>query len=138
MVIYFGNVNIVAENMKSVHPQEEYGYIVHVASSVLNVIKNIIRKEYTIKMKFPLINLYNLNRCKPIVQVKGIEGLLQWDYCDLEGLPPERVGSRDGMPTMTDMGKPAPGQYENLPKTFFATNGGEYFIKNIIKLKSSK
>jgi hypothetical protein len=55
-------------------------------------------------MKFPLINLYNLNRCKPIVQVKGIEGLLQWDYCDLEGLPPERVGSRDGMPTMTDMG----------------------------------
>ena len=42
------------------------------------------------------------------------------------------------MPTMTDMGKPAPGQYENLPKTFFATNGGEYFIKNIIKLKSSK
>ncbi len=33
-------------------------------------------------MKFPLINLYNLNRCKPIVQVKGIEGLLQWDYCD--------------------------------------------------------
>jgi len=83
-------------------------------------------------MKFPLINLYNLNRCKPIVRVEGIEGLLQWDYCDLEGLPPERVGSRGGMPTMNDMGKPAPGQYENLPKTFFATNGGEYLIENII------
>jgi len=49
MVIYFGNVNIVVENIKSVHPQEEYGYIVLVVSSVLNAIKNIIQKEYTIK-----------------------------------------------------------------------------------------
>ena len=89
-------------------------------------------------MRFPLMQLYSMNRNKPIVEVEGIDGKLQWDYCDLEGLPPERVGTRGGMPTMTDMGKPAPGQYENLPKTFFATNGGEYFIKNIIKLKSSK
>ena len=88
-------------------------------------------------MRFPLINLYNLNRCKPIVQVEGIEGLLQWDYCDLEGLPPERVGTREGMPTMTDKGKPAPGQYDNLPSTFFATNGGQYIIANIHTLRPS-
>ena len=55
-------------------------------------------------MKFPLINLYVFNKDKPTVQVKGIEGLLQWDYCDLEGLPPERIGTREGMPTMTDKG----------------------------------
>lgn len=73
-----------------------------------------------------------MNRNKPTVQVEGIDGLLQWDYCNLEGLPPERIGTREGMPTMTDMGKPAPGQYKNLPKTFFATNGGEYLICNII------
>jgi len=42
MVIYFGNVNIVAENMKSVRPQEEYGYCVDVVKEVLSVIWNII------------------------------------------------------------------------------------------------
>ena len=83
-------------------------------------------------MKFPLINLYVFNRVKPTVQVEGIQCILQWDYCDLEGLPPERIGTREGMPRMTDKGKPAPNQYENLPKTFFATTGGEYLIENII------
>ena len=89
-------------------------------------------------MKFPLINLYVFNKDKPTVQVEGIEGLLQWDYCDLEGLPPERIGTREGMPTMTDKGKPAPGQYENLPKTFFATNGEEYLIEDIIMYRPSR
>jgi hypothetical protein len=89
-------------------------------------------------MKFPLINLYAMNRSKPIVKVDGIDGELQWDYCDLEGFPPERVGTRGGTPSMTDMGKPAPGQYDNLPKTFFATNGGEYFIENITMYKSNR
>tara|TARA_R110000824_G_scaffold107621_7_gene254024 strand:+ start:15411 stop:15692 length:282 start_codon:yes stop_codon:yes gene_type:complete len=83
-------------------------------------------------MKFPLINLYIFNREKPIVRVEAIKELLQWDYCDLEGLPPERIGTREGMPTMTDKGKPSPNQYENLPKTFFATIGGEYLIENIL------
>ena len=40
-------------------------------------------------MKFPLTQLYSMNRSKPIVEVDGIEGELQWDTCDLEGLPPE-------------------------------------------------
>ena len=83
-------------------------------------------------MKFPLINLYVFNREKPVVQVEGVEDLLQWDYCDLAGLPPERVGIKGDMPTMTDKGKPAPNQYENLPKTFFATSGEEYLIDSII------
>ena len=83
-------------------------------------------------MNFPLIQLYTLNRSKPIVEVEGIDGKLQWDYCNLEGLPPERVGV-----TMTNMGNLPKGQYDNLPKTFYATNGGEYFIKNIIMLRPS-
>ena len=84
-------------------------------------------------MNFPLIQLYSMNRSKPIVEVDGIDGELQWDYCDLEGLPPERIDV-----TMTNMGKLPKGQYDNLPKTFYATNGGEYFIENIITLKASK
>ena len=39
-------------------------------------------------MKFPLIQLYSFNRSKPIVGIDITE--VQWDYCDLEGLPPER------------------------------------------------
>ena len=84
-------------------------------------------------MNFPLIQLYTLNRSKPIVEVEGIDGELQWDYCDLEGLPPERVDV-----TMTNMGKLSKGQYENLPKTFYAINGSEYFIEYIYTLRPSK
>ena len=86
-------------------------------------------------MKFPLIQLYTLNRTKPVVEVEGIDGELQWDYCDLEGLPPEIV---PGTKTMTHMGVIPKGQYDNLPKTFYATNGGQYIIENIISLRPSK
>ena len=89
-------------------------------------------------MKFPLVQLYVLNRSKPIVEVTGIPDPVQWDYCDLEGLPPERVGTRGGSPSMNDMGKPAPGQRENLPETFTATNGAQYLIENIHSLRSSR
>ena len=81
-------------------------------------------------MNFPLSQLYTMNRSKPIVELEGIDGELQWDTCDLEGLPPERVGA-----TMTNMGKVSKGQYDNLPETFYATNGGEYIIDNIITLR---
>ena len=89
-------------------------------------------------MRFPLHQLYSLNRSKPTVEVEGIDGELQCDYCDLEGLPPERVGTRGGSTTIHDMGKPAPGQYDNLPKTFYATTGAQYFIGSIYTLKSSR
>ena len=84
-------------------------------------------------MRFPLIQLYTLNRTKPIVEVEGIDGELQWDYCNLEGLPPERLPG-----SMTDMGKIPKGQYDNLPEMFTATNGKEYKIEDIHTLMSSK
>ena len=84
-------------------------------------------------MNFPLLQLYSMNRSKPIVEVEGIDGILQWDYCDLEGLPPEVVGK-----TVHDMGKIPKGQYDNLPKTFYATTGGQYIIGSIHTLRPSK
>ena len=80
-------------------------------------------------LKFPLTQLYIFNRSKPIVKVEGIEEELQWDECDLTGLPPERTGI-----TMSSHGKIPKGQWDNLPKMFKATNGNEYPIKGIIML----
>jgi hypothetical protein len=80
-------------------------------------------------MKFPLFQLHLFNRTKPILEVEGIDGELQWDKCDLSGLPPERENI-----TFTDQGKIPKGQWDNLPETFKAINGGEYFIKYIIAL----
>ena len=78
-------------------------------------------------MKFPLDLLYQLIRGKPIVEVEGIDDDLQWNECDLTGLPPER---EEG--SMTDHGKIPRGQYDNLPKMFKATDGKEYPIEDII------
>ena len=88
-------------------------------------------------MRFPLSSLYSMNRSKPIIEVEGIDGKLQWDYCDLEGLPPEKVGTRGGTPTMTDMGKLPKGQYDNLPEMFTAIDGKEYKIEDIYTLRGS-
>ena len=86
-------------------------------------------------MNFTLIQLYTLNRTKPVVEVEGRDDNLQWDYCDLEGLPDEIV---PGTKTMTHMGVIPKGQYDNLPKTFYATNGGQYIISNIYTLRPSR
>jgi len=83
-------------------------------------------------MNFPLSQLYTLNRSKPIVELYGIDGELQWDTCDLEGLPPERVNV-----SMTNMGKLPKGQYDNLPEMFTATDGKEYKIEDIHTLSGS-
>ena len=80
-------------------------------------------------MKFPLIKLYDFNICKPTVEVEGVKGKLQWDECDLTGLPPYRTGV-----TTTDMGKIPKGQWDNLPEKFTATDGKEYLIEDIIVL----
>ena len=77
------------------------------------------------RMKFPLIKLYDFNICKPTVKVEGV-GELQWDECDLTGLPPER---EEG--SMTNHGKIPKGQYDTLPKMFKATDGKEYPIEDI-------
>ena len=83
-------------------------------------------------MRFPLGQLYELNRTKPLVQVDDSDEYIQWDTCDLEGLPPERVNV-----TMTDMGKIPKGQYDNLPEIFTATDGKEYKIEDIHTLSGS-
>ena len=83
-------------------------------------------------MRFPLIQLYAFNRSKPLVQVDDSDEWVQWDTCDLEGLPPERDGG-----SMTDHGKIPRGQYEDLPETFIAMDGKKYLIGRIHMMKSS-
>ena len=84
-------------------------------------------------MKFPLAQLHTMRRSKPIVKVSGVEEELQWDYCNLEGLPIERIGV-----TVTNMGKLPKGQWDNLPEIFTSVDGKEYLIGDIIMLKPSK
>ena len=84
-------------------------------------------------MKFPLHQLYGLNKSKPMLEVDGVDEPVQWDYCDLEGLPPERERG-----SMTDHGAIPRGQSENLPETFIDTNGKEHKIEDIHTLQSSK
>ena len=86
-------------------------------------------------MKFPLAQLHTMGRSKPIVKVSGVGGELQWDYCDLEGLPGEIV---PGTKTMTHMGVIPKGQWDNLPETFTAMNGKEYKIDDIHTVRPSK
>ena len=77
-------------------------------------------------MKFTLSQLYSNNKSKPFVRVTGIDGDLQWDKCDLEGMPPKKTGM-----SYHNMGKTSIVPHEELPKTFIAMNGGKYFIGNI-------
>ena len=86
-------------------------------------------------MKFPLAQLHTMGRSKPIVKVSGVEGELQWDYCDLEGLPGEIV---PGTKTMHHMGVIPKGQWDNLPETFTAMDGKEYKMDDIHTVKPSK
>jgi hypothetical protein len=83
-------------------------------------------------MKIHLFQLYSHNRTKPLVQVDDTEEWVQWDYCDLEGLPPERLPG-----SMTNMGKIPKGQWDNLPEKFTAIDGKEYKIEDIHALMSS-
>ena len=84
-------------------------------------------------MRFTLWQLYKLNKSKPIVEVVGVEEKLQWDYCDLEGLPPERLPG-----SMTDMGRIPKGQWDNLPEKFTTIDGKEYKIEDISSMRPSK
>ena len=86
-------------------------------------------------MKFPLAQLHTMRRSKPIVKVSGVEGELQWDYCNLEGLPGEIV---PGTKTMHHMGVIPKGQWDNLPETFTAMDGKEYKIDDIHTVRPSK
>ena len=84
-------------------------------------------------MKFKLFQLYQLNRTKPIVGIDITE--VQWDYCNLEGLPPER---EPGTVSMVNHGKISSAPPEDLPKTFIDTDGNEHKIQDIHTLKPSQ
>ena len=84
-------------------------------------------------MRFPLLQLYVMNRSKPIVGIDITE--VQWDYCDLEGLPPEREA---GTVSMVNHGKIPKGQYEDLPEVFTDTDGNEHRIEDIHTMRSSQ
>jgi hypothetical protein len=83
-------------------------------------------------MRFPLLQLYQMNRSHPLVQVDDTDEWIQWESCNLDGLPPEREPG-----SMTNHGKIPQGQYDNLPETFTAMDGKEYLIARIYTMKSS-
>jgi len=74
-----------------------------------------------------------MNYSKPRVQVCDKDEWIQWDTCDLEGLPTEMIGV-----SMNSHGKIPKGQWDNLPELFTSTVGDTYNIKDICELKSSK
>ena len=84
-------------------------------------------------MRFSLLQLDNFTYTKPFVKVYGNDEWIQWDTCDLEGLPVDRVGI-----SMNSHGKIPKGQWDNLPELFTSTAGDTYNIKDICELKSSK
>ena len=84
-------------------------------------------------MRFPLLQLYQLNRSQPLVKVDDSDEWIQWKSCNLDGLPPEREPG-----SMTDHGRIPKGQYDNLPETFEDMNGVEHRIEDIHMLKGSK
>jgi|TARA_B100000902_G_scaffold323342_1_gene317078 hypothetical protein len=73
-----------------------------------------------------------MNRSQPLVKVGDSDLWLQWKYCNLDGLPPEREPG-----SMVNHGKIPQGQYENLPEVFEDMNGTEHRIEDIHTLKSS-
>ncbi len=83
-------------------------------------------------MRFPLLQLYKMNRSQPLVKVGDSDEWIQWMSCNLDGLPPERLPG-----SMTDHGKIPQGQYEDLPEKFTAMDGKEYLIGRIHTMKSS-
>jgi len=83
-------------------------------------------------MRFPLLQLYQMNRSHPLVLVDDTDEWIQWESCNLDGLPPEREPG-----SMTNHGKIPQGQYDNLPETFTAMDGKEYLIARIYTMKSS-
>jgi hypothetical protein len=81
-------------------------------------------------MKFPLLQLYQMNKTQPLVKVGDSDEWVQWLSCNLDGYPPEREPG-----TMTDHGKIPKGQWDNLPEVFIDTDGTEHRIEDIHMVK---
>ena len=84
-------------------------------------------------MRFHLHQLHTFQESKPMVQINDSSEWIQWDSCDLKGLPPKREKG-----SMTDHGAIPKGQWDNLPTRFIATNGIEYNIQDINSYRSSE
>ena len=76
---------------------------------------------------------YAFNETKPIMEIKGVDGEVQWDECDLSECPPYRLKG-----TMNAHGKFPTYKYEELPETFTDTNGDKHKVEHIIAYKSSR
>ena len=81
-------------------------------------------------MKFPLLQLYQMNKTQPLVKVGDSDKWVQWLSCNLDGYPPEREPG-----SMTDHGKIPKGQWDNLPEVFIDTDGTEHRIEDIHTVK---
>ena len=75
-------------------------------------------------MKFTLSQLYTYNKTKPFVNI--VDADIQWDKCNLEGMPDRVTGT-----SYHNMGKTSKVPYDELPKTFLAIDGTEYLIEDI-------
>ena len=75
-------------------------------------------------MQFTLSQLYTYNKTKPFVNI--VNTVIQWDKCNLEGMPDKVTGT-----SYHNMGKTSKVPYDELPKTFLAIDGTEYLIEDI-------
>ena len=69
------------------------------------------------------------NYAKPMVKVNGNDSWIQWEECDLTGLPPERENV-----SFHSHGTIPKGQWDNLPEYFTATDGKQYKVEDIHSL----
>ena len=77
-------------------------------------------------MKFTLSQLYTYNMRKPFIKVVGVDRDLQWNECDLTGMPSKKTGA-----SFHNMGKTSAVPFDELTKTFLAIDGDEYLIEDI-------
>ena len=84
-------------------------------------------------MKITLAQRHLFNESKPIMEIKGVDGKIQWDECDLSECPPYRLKG-----SMTAHGKFPTYKYEELPTVFKDMNGDEHNIDDITSYMSSK
>ena len=83
-------------------------------------------------MKITLAQRHLFNDSKPIMEIKGVDGRVQWDECDLSECPPYRLKG-----TMNAHGKFPKYNYEELPTTFKDTDGNKHKIDDITSYMSS-
>ena len=84
-------------------------------------------------MKITLAQRHLFNESKPIMEIEGVDGTVQWDECDLSNSPPYREKG-----SMTKHGKFPTYKYEELPTVFKDTDGNEHRVEDITSYRSSK